>query len=468
MAEEKAPVPPKEAPKSLADTVRSYVDFINYLQSPEGTKKLYENAMAVTEPLRLALQEAESVCVKIATLEKNALTPVELGDPRVFAKYSPDGKRLIAIKAQLPLSEALGELYEVKGKVAITAAGYHTCNRYAAISLVGPLTLGVADEQGRLVERPNPWMEREPKTGFVREVWVRRVAFGLAPTGSLAIVDRTIHFNIRAYLLQALVAKMKENPSCARWMPEDERDEWQKHINAKRKAENKTEGRDWFLLMEPPVGLWVDLSHNEILECLNEHTQRLRFAERHAVSICERKALQGHPAIARTLVNATGPAKQRRAVVTVYGFRHDMDRKAVERLAFAIAEGHEEKIHSEAAALGMGTVERTARTEEAEPEDVQAAEPEGDETGTPKEVAETAAAPAQVVEIDQHAAERDKLLADIKIARSALRNEPEFTRLTKEAGITGMLSHSSVEALRMLLKKISRAVDQAAAKTDGK
>src|SRR3989304_3098574 len=204
---------------------------------------------ATTEPKAPAayLAEARKILDGDATIPdqrehlmalRPELLPAPLGDPQVYAKLSPDGK-LVVVKATLCLKEELGHLYEVKGKVGISSVGYHELNRYAAVSLVGPVTLSTPEG-----ERPNPWLEMDEKTGYVKAVRVRRVAFGLSPIGSLAVIDRSFRYDLRTYLVEEAVKAAVKTPSMGTFMLADQVAEYEQ-------TEKK---RGWFVRLGAPAG----------------------------------------------------------------------------------------------------------------------------------------------------------------------------------------------------------------------
>jgi len=374
---------------------------------------------------------------------KDGLVPAPLGESEVYAKVTADG-RLVAIRARIVLREDLGHLYEVEGKVAISSLGYHELNRYAGISLVGPNRVLTPDG-----ERPNPYLEMDPRTGYVSAVWVRRVAFGLSPIGNLAVIDRSFRFDLRTYLLQELTKKAARNKAVGCFLMREQVAEHEAKIGKK----------GWFITLTDPVGLWVDLAHEEVLKTLENHTQRLRFAERHATSICERNALRAHPAIARSQVAPTGPRGQRTCAVTVFGFRHDLDRKQVERLAVAVAEDQQDRLQVEAAALGLSPLEHEAKTVEGA-EDLSGAEPEnGDEAGVAHEEG-AVSQPAPPASPEEAAADRDALLKQVRIALGALHDPKAAARLRVEHGVPADVDRAPTDRLQKFLDAVSQEVDR--------
>lgn len=387
------------------------------------------------------------------TKEETSLKQVELGDPEIFVKLTPEGK-LIAAKTKIRLREELGHLYEVKGKVQISSLGFHAMNAYASVSLVGPRQILMPD--GKSVV--NPYLERDEKTGHIKVVWVRRVAFGLSPIGTLCVVDRTLCYDLRTQLLEEVVKKVSKNPQYGSFMKEES--------VAAHEAQSGKKG--WFLLVEPPVGVWVDLSQKEIMEVLETHTQRLRFAERIATTICERNALRSHPAIGKTQVSPIGDkaSGKRYAEVYVIGFRHDLDRKRMESLAMSIASDEVDQVRAQAEAITGAPVDRDVKEDVAVGEEIAHEETAAvnGEVVEAQEVPPPEPTEAPAVDVGKEATHRQKLLAQIKQARAALGDEPGFFKIMKQLGITTSISESPDELLDRLNKAVSQEVDRRAQK----
>ena len=223
------------------------------------------------------------------------------------------------IKAQLGLYEELGQIYAVKKEYAITHPGYLLLNKVASINLVTPQKVMV-DER----ERPNPFIERNPKTKLIETVNIRKIGVGFSTIGNVVVVDKTLLYNIYAYFIESIQAKMKK----VVW--KDNRPTDQKlHPNAATigtaDERPKKEGRWAFFETVSPLGLWINYEDPAIIDCLNEHTQRQRFGDRIAQTIVERNILKTHPAIGISKVQPQpgGMAGQKKAFVTVYGYRHE-------------------------------------------------------------------------------------------------------------------------------------------------
>ncbi len=404
---------------------------------------------AYLEEARKILEGDASIPVQrehlLALRPEWAIAP--LGEPQVYAKVTAEG-RLIAIKVSVSLREELGHLYEVRGKMSISNLGYHELNKYAGVSLVGPLRLITPEG-----EKPNPWMEFDSATGFIKSVWVRRVAFGFSPVGNLSVIDRSVHFDLRTYLIEELAKQASRTPAMGGFVIADQ-------LGDHEKAKGK---KGWYIPLVQPMGLWLDTAHPEVVTALETYTQRIKFAERIATSIAERNALRAHPAIAKSQVEASGPKPRRWTTLTVFGFRHDLDRRQVDRLSLAVADDDMDRLKAEAAALDIRAVEHDVKTVKPDEEDVGGTEPEnGDEAEIPEE--ETVSAPARSTVPEEIGGERQQALADLRLARAALADEKAFFGMAEKQGIKTTLAEAPIERLKGLLSAVSREVDKKQAK----
>ncbi len=223
------------------------------------------------------------------------------------------------IKANLGLYEEMGQIYKVKKDYAISHPGYLLLNKVASINLVTPQKVMV-DER----ERPNPFIERNPKTKLIETVNIRKIGVGYSTVGNVVVVDKTLLYNIYAYFIESVQAKMKKvvwkdkrptktklHPDCAIIGTADERP--------------KKDGRWAFFETVSPLGMWMNYEDSAIIDCLNEHTQKQRFGDRIAATIVERNILKTHPAIGISKVQPQpgGVEGKKIAYVTVYGYRHE-------------------------------------------------------------------------------------------------------------------------------------------------
>ncbi len=241
------------------------------------------------------------------------------------------------IKAQMALFERLGHIYQIKGKYSISASGYAHLNKVASVSLVTPQTVIVDG-----VEKPNPYIERNPKTKAIETVNIRKIGIGYSPAGNLVIIDKTLFYNVYTYFIQSIQAKMKREeykngkktgqkayPNCAVYGTADEKPD--------------LEGKWAFFETASPLGIWVNYEDQAIIDCLEEHTQRQRFGDRIAQTIVERNILKDHPAIGVSQVNVVGEdEKNPRAYVTVYGYRNDLEPPQIKEILRQAEKGSDE------------------------------------------------------------------------------------------------------------------------------
>jgi len=272
----------------------------------------------------------------IGEAEKIALT-ADFG--KVFIKRTSGGEILRPIKAHMTLTDKDGHLYTFKGgRVSPTATGYTQLNKIASVSILTPATI-VMDG----IEKPNPYVERNPKTRAIETVNIRKIGVGYSPAGNIVVIDKSLYYNIYTYLIQSIQAKMKRTV----W-------EWDKKANRRvdtGKLENEgmaeigtiedrpetTDKAKWvFLLTADPLGIWINYKHQEIQSIMEEHTQRQRFGDRIAQTIVERNILKDHPAIGISQVDATEitPEKGKgkpylMAQPTVYGYRTEMNARDI-------------------------------------------------------------------------------------------------------------------------------------------
>jgi len=219
----------------------------------------------------------------------------------VYCKAS--GNQLMRpIKASIKLKESRGHLYSFGNKTYIAGPGYIVLNKVASISLVTPRTVVV---DGR--EELNPYVERNKKTRAIEAVAARKIGIGYSPMGNITVIDKTLYYNIYTYLIQSIQSKMKK-------------DNRQKKCAFIGTVDDKP-GESWvFFETVSPLGIWANYKDEKIIECLEEHTRMQRFGERIAQKICERNILRDHPAIGVARV----PAENGDAMVTVYGWRHEL------------------------------------------------------------------------------------------------------------------------------------------------
>lgn len=256
-----------------------------------------------------------------------------LGETEVFIRRNANGA-IKAVKGKVNLLESKGHLSEIQNKVMITEAGYREMNKIAGISVITPQNLTLPD--GQVVVNPYPVID--PESGTISKVWVKKIGIGHSPTGNLVITSSTLLYDIKMYLIQDLAKKVQYNKDAGRLCMEQMLTE-----------EDKKRGS--FFKIEGSMGVWVDLSHKEILKAFDTYINNKLFAERKAQTICERNVLKKHPALSTTYVEPNGPSKQRFAQVTVVGFTSDLSRDELMEVVEQAERGEEVKVRGQEAEI---------------------------------------------------------------------------------------------------------------------
>jgi len=244
----------------------------------------------------------------------------DFGD--IYVRVKGD-KILKPIKAQMTLFERMGHLYKMRKSdedMPITYEGYKYLNKTASINILSPQSVIV---DGR--EQPNPHIERND-SNMVESVWARKIGLGYSPAGILTAIDKTLFYNIYTYFIQSIQAKMNRKEWKSGKMTDIPLYPNAAEIGLKDEKPDK-DGRWHFLPTAPPLGIWINFEDPAIIDCINEHTQRQKFADRIAQTILERNIYKDHPAIGISKVIPTKKADEgyHEATVTVYGYRHEFE-----------------------------------------------------------------------------------------------------------------------------------------------
>jgi len=315
--------------------------------------------------------------------EKNKLTQSGNGETQelvvradfgeVFVKQTEEGHFLRPVKAKLPLLESAGHFYWISGNYAISAAGYVHLNKVASINLVTPKTISVDG-----VEQPNPYVERNRKTKVIETVNVRKIGIGFSPMGNITVVDKSLFYNCYTYFIESIRAKMKKKkqgsedllyPDCA-------------FIGTKFDKPGNKSGKWAFYEIASPLGIWVDYTHEAIISCIDDHTQRQRFGDRIAQKIVERNILKDHPAIGVSQVeDVSGEQKKRKGYATVYGYRHEFGPREINDIADQAERGSQE-IEVKAEVLKVDPEEENKIIKEAADEEEFSLRRQGAENGS--------------------------------------------------------------------------------------
>lgn len=275
--------------------------------------------MAMPEKQLATLDE---VSKELELVKKQSIAA--LGDGQVFIRRTADGA-IKSVKGAVVLSEANGEIAVIQGKAMTTGKGFYRANQICGLSIVTPEKLTLPT--GQVVVNPFPVIDEE--SGTLRKVWVKKLAIGYSPTGNLVITSATLLYDINAYFLQDLMKKVQYNQGSGRICMEQMLTEDEKRTGI-------------FYKIDGSLGVWANVSHKEILKCIDTFINKKQFAERNAQTIAERLALGKHPAMSHlAYVNAQGPEKKSVAREMVIGYIKDDDPKTMMDIAARAEQGEE-------------------------------------------------------------------------------------------------------------------------------
>lgn len=267
----------------------------------------------------LSVQDANAEVVRlrkmVQSLKSERQDVAVLGDGEVFLRRREDGN-IKAVSGAITLSEKKGQLANIQGKFMITNEGYLALNKIANISVITPKTLQLPD--GTTVINPCPILDE--KQGYIKKVWVKKIAIGFSPIGNLVMTSATLMYDPFMYFMQDLMKKLKYNKNCGRVCTE-----------AMLTDEQKKTGT--FFATVGNMGIWGNPDDKDFITCYETFIQSTLFAERKAVTICERNALRKHPALSQGYVEARGADGAHVVRVGIIGFMNDLTREDLERMA---------------------------------------------------------------------------------------------------------------------------------------
>lgn len=183
---------------------------------------------------------------------ENALTKVQLKPEEYYSQKIQDGDK------------------KYQTKKAINANGYNRINRWLGVTFLCPDT--ILSDTG--VKLPNPYVEREK--GEVIRVRVRRVGVGRSVTGDLQIIDLICVYDVNLYFCSDVYNRFKFSEG-----------KWGK-LSAREPKESEA------FVLKLPVGdmhLAMDLNDPTVQGLVREYIDRQKFAERNAITICQRNIL---------------------------------------------------------------------------------------------------------------------------------------------------------------------------------
>ena len=208
--------------------------------------------------------------------------------------------QILSYSAAVPLIQGK-HIHTIEKKETPAADAFYLANRVAGLAILEPPTVVVDG-----VERPNPYIERDPASKTVTNVFIKRAVVGRGPTGKVSMVQVTTNFDLNTYFLQSLQKKMKNHTYAVR----DAEAQHKKTpepiaLYGQRGEKPATLASPFFMAIGGDFGIWADSAAPEIQDALNDWTQKKKFADRLAATICERTAMRKHPAFGGGIVKRT-------------------------------------------------------------------------------------------------------------------------------------------------------------------
>ena len=166
---------------------------------------------------------------------------------------------------------------EYVARKTITALGFQRLNSWMGVSFSSPDTLQIGSETVG-----NPHIERTGKT--INRVTTRRIGVGRNAAGVLMAMDLTVTYDLDDYAGSEFFDA---------WKPgyKDKAPQHWGRIAGDPKAQ-KIEGHERIVELPGEIYLIVDLNNGKVQGLYSQLMQRQKFAERNAVSICERNILK--------------------------------------------------------------------------------------------------------------------------------------------------------------------------------
>lgn len=246
-----------------------------------------DNLPAVTkesaiEKLR-EMDNAESRAILDYVQSLESKNVVAIGTDNAFALTDQDGQ-IKAFKTVLELSVNEGTLVKIGSDfksyvapVAISAQGYEKWAEKTGASVIFPKDVLVGEEL-----KPNPYAERDIKNGRILAVHARAVAFKYSPMGLPQVCDWSTIFDVPSYRMIDLLAKAKKTKQAFRLLPDGMEPE-------KSKKGHETWAKYPF---DEATNLWLDTSHDEVLDWFKSIINREKKAMDFAQTFARRNALK--------------------------------------------------------------------------------------------------------------------------------------------------------------------------------
>lgn len=180
------------------------------------------------------------------------------------------------IKHTIKLDPAKGHLYNNKGRRVITAEGFYFISSFAPLAWIPVDTITNSD--GTVVG--NPHLHNGAVT-------VRKFAVGRAADGSLRAHDNTVTYAPSVYFANDMFREFR------RQWESKAKCEWAR-LTADPVEEIDKAPNEGVIEVAPGVRLVYDLHYPFVLDCLKDLSERTKFADRFAATVCQRNIFKRH------------------------------------------------------------------------------------------------------------------------------------------------------------------------------
>lgn len=237
-----------------------------------------------------------------------------------IVRFGPDGRAIRWVKRRVML-QLHRDVQIIEGRPNISVAGWNRLN--AVVGIVFRQTDDVVVDGH---PRPNPYVEQDPLTHQVRRVHYRLIGVGRTQAGNRTAMDYTVVYDLAAYLLADLHAKLAKKGASS-------------GIDfVVRRTDAEPEDGKLFLpdVVQPGTsyasGLALDFSKGVVRDVFLTNAQRRNFAVQRAISACQRNLLK------KMIGMEPEQATDGNWYVTVTGWIH-ADDDVISRIAVAPAPG---------------------------------------------------------------------------------------------------------------------------------
>lgn len=221
---------------------------------------------------------------------KNQLILTNDNGDKQLIRTLGNGSEIRNVTTKMELATERGELYGMTVKSGeqyvkrnvITAAGFYKMNQNAGISFISPPT--IVDDNGKEVGNPYPCPTEDKKE--VKYVKVRRIGIGRNSVGNLVAIDYTLTYDMSLYRAEAFLSKWKGTHRSSSFQS------WGELYSTDNIPKKALEGARKVIDCPGGVSLVVDLTNRDVINLICDHVNRQKFAERNAITICERNILK--------------------------------------------------------------------------------------------------------------------------------------------------------------------------------